>query len=531
MEFNTSSVAYFDYVDCAHFSTFEVCRMVEMLEDAVEVEDEDEEVEVEVEDEVDEEIEDEEEENIEEFEVSGDGFGFYDEGLQDENIEIGIRVQRQMDGFGPEGVRVNPELESDIDKSDELNSDHDSDCPRYSDFNVETDMINPKFVKGLIFSDRNVLKEAIKHYERVNRNLLLGVSRVPCTKARELAIEMIEGNYKGQYARIYEYLLELRTTNLGTTTIYHLDNRLFQRLYVCLEACKNGFKAGCRRIIYVDGCYLKGYFQVSLLAAVGIDANNQIYPITYATVESENYSSWSWFLDILKTDLGINDSWKALKDGVWKAARATYVREFEEAMEQLKALSVPAYNWLQKLNPAQWSRSYFDTRTKCDMLLNNICESFNKSQPFKSPIEVLKVIPQQWVQVTNMELILPPTIRRPSGRPTKKRKMEVDEVAKPKLCKKGQQANYTKCGKTGHNKRTCRGKVGANHPIRRPPPSSRQQQPERHPSSSQDQQPRRHHSSSLSLPIVVRWMRNASSSQQSSVSNPPNQESQASTRE
>ncbi|KAK8578038.1 hypothetical protein V6N13_076707 [Hibiscus sabdariffa] len=31
MEYNSSYVAYFDYVDCAHFSTFEVCRMVERL--------------------------------------------------------------------------------------------------------------------------------------------------------------------------------------------------------------------------------------------------------------------------------------------------------------------------------------------------------------------------------------------------------------------------------------------------------------------------------------------------------------------
>ncbi|KAK8483589.1 hypothetical protein V6N12_034300 [Hibiscus sabdariffa] len=145
MEYNSSFVAYFDYVDCAHFFTFEARRMDE--------------------------ADGEEEKNIEEFEVSDAEFGFDDEGLQDENIGIGIRVQRQMDSFGYDGVRVNPELGSDSDKSNELNSDHDSnsDGLRYSDFNAETDMINPKLVKGLIFSDRNVWKEAIKHYDRMNR--------------------------------------------------------------------------------------------------------------------------------------------------------------------------------------------------------------------------------------------------------------------------------------------------------------------------------------------------------------------------
>ncbi|KAA3474625.1 pentatricopeptide repeat-containing protein [Gossypium australe] len=32
---------------------------------------------------------------------------------------------------------------------------------------------------------------------------------------------------------------------------------------------------------------------------VGIDANNGIYPIAYAAVESENQASWCWFLELL----------------------------------------------------------------------------------------------------------------------------------------------------------------------------------------------------------------------------------------
>ncbi|KAK8512031.1 hypothetical protein V6N12_074715 [Hibiscus sabdariffa] len=81
-----------------------------------------------------------------------------------------------------------------------------------------------------------------------------------------------------------------------------------------------------------------------------------------------------------------------------------------------------------------------------------------------------------------MEPILPPTIMRPPRRPEEMRKNEDDEVVNPKLSKRGQQANCIKCGKTGHGKGTCKGEVGANQPIRRPPPSSQQQQPGRHPS-------------------------------------------------
>ncbi|KAL4311321.1 hypothetical protein GQ457_01G024400 [Hibiscus cannabinus] len=444
---------------------------------------------------------------------------------------------------------------------------------------------------------------------------------------------------------------------------------------------------------------------------IGIDANDGIYPIAYAVLESENYASWHCFLDILKNDLQIGSicfmsdkqkglveaiddifpnaevinyvrhlynnfkelhKGKALKDVVWKAARATYSREFEATMDQLKALYVPlAYEWIKKINPAQWSISHFSTRSKCDMFLNNLCESFNKvslearDKPILTMMEVIrtklmkKVVskreevekwpgplcgkiqkkldtinqqsfrcwatrtggeryqvqgglghqhvvdlvqhtcscrrwdlnripcihaistiqetnrkpddyvnecyhkstqiaiysnivspvkgPEQWTPVTEMEPILPPAIRRPPGRPTKKRRKEADEVNNPKLSKRGQQSNCSKCGMSGHNKRTCLGQVGANQPVRRPtpsshgpvnhhPPSNQQHQPssthQHQPSSSQQQQPQRQKLPTRRQPLAPpTQVNNLPSSQQSNVSNPPNQESQASTRD
>ncbi|KAK8554902.1 hypothetical protein V6N13_118583 [Hibiscus sabdariffa] len=50
-----------------------------------------------------------------------------------------------------------------------------------------------------------------------------------------------------------------------------------------------------RPFISVDGCFLKGYYQWYLLATVGIDANDCIYPITVAVVEAETRDSCCWF--------------------------------------------------------------------------------------------------------------------------------------------------------------------------------------------------------------------------------------------
>jgi len=62
---------------------------------------------------------------------------------------------------------------------------------------------------------------------------------------------------------------------------------------------------GCRRVIGIDGCFLKGPLKGELLSAIGRDANNQIYPIAWAVVEYENKDSWNWFLGHLQKDINI----------------------------------------------------------------------------------------------------------------------------------------------------------------------------------------------------------------------------------
>jgi hypothetical protein len=74
---------------------------------------------------------------------------------------------------------------------------------------------------------------------------------------------------------------------------------------MCLQACKKGFEF-CRPMIFLDGCFLKGMFGGHLLNAVGVDADNSIYPVACAAVESECKASWDWFLELLSIDLGID---------------------------------------------------------------------------------------------------------------------------------------------------------------------------------------------------------------------------------
>ncbi|KAK8658345.1 hypothetical protein V6N13_036553 [Hibiscus sabdariffa] len=156
------------------------------------------------------------------------------------------------------------------------------------------------------YVDPNFSHNSLKQI--VHKDWGIHVPKTKCIRTKNLAIENLNGNHKEQYAKLYAYLDELRQSNPGTTTVCKLDERKFERLYICMQAMKDGFKAGCRPIIGLDGCHLKGYYQGHLLPAVGIDADDSIYPISFAVVESENQSSWCWFLELLATDLEIENS-------------------------------------------------------------------------------------------------------------------------------------------------------------------------------------------------------------------------------
>ena len=108
-------------------------------------------------------------------------------------------------------------------------------------------------------------------------------------------------------------------------------NPRFHGLFMCLNACKEGFLNGCRPfigtwiiifptffplhlvmfgtnvlclVLGVDGCFVKLTTGQQILAATGRDGNNNIFPIAFAIVDKEDTASWSWFLTQLKYALG-----------------------------------------------------------------------------------------------------------------------------------------------------------------------------------------------------------------------------------
>ena len=101
-----------------------------------------------------------------------------------------------------------------------------------------------------------------------------------------MVLDAYYGVFTTKYYELKAYANELLRSNLGSTMRLELCRdelskamRVFKRMFVCLDACKNGWKACCRPIISLEGCFLATKFKSELLVALGRDRNEQKFPI------------------------------------------------------------------------------------------------------------------------------------------------------------------------------------------------------------------------------------------------------------
>ncbi|KAK1403298.1 MULE domain-containing protein [Heracleum sosnowskyi] len=179
------------------------------------------------------------------------------------------------------------------------------------------------------------------------------------------------------------------------------------------------FINGCRNVVGLDGCHLKGKYGGCLLSATALDGQNGLVPLGIIICKNECAENWFLFLKHLKPRLdehpvqGINfisDRQKGLREAVhklfptsphrfcfrhmyknfkshfkgsklhtmfWNAAKAYKAKHFQARMDSMMVENVKAFEYLMGENPKSWCRAFFDHNSSCEHLSNNFSESFN----------------------------------------------------------------------------------------------------------------------------------------------------------
>lgn len=140
-----------------------------------------------------------------------------------------------------------------------------------------------------------------------SRDNVIPISK--CYRGRRIALDSVLEAQSIQFGKLWDYEAELHrthkglTTELGTTDVNGVP--VFDCFYICFKEFCDTWKKCCRPVIGLDGCFLKWELNGDILAAVGRDADNRMYPIAWAVVKGENKDTWGWFVKKLKENLGL----------------------------------------------------------------------------------------------------------------------------------------------------------------------------------------------------------------------------------
>ncbi|XP_060182810.1 uncharacterized protein LOC132612727 [Lycium barbarum] len=265
-----------------------------------------------------------------------------------------------------------------------------------------------KLVNSLYISERyrdKIISEpGIRIFELQNlirKELEVYIGRTVARKARSIVLQQIMGDNVEEFKRILDYRDELLRTNSGSTCVVRLSEetfeggfKRFQSFYICFDAMKKAFKAGCRRAIRLDGCFLKGVSKGQMLVArwfVNILRHDlELGDGTGLTTLSDMQKG----LDIANKDLlpnaeqrmcarhviaNFSKKWTgiAIRNCFWRCAKSTYEQEFQKNLDHMEKLGDGINGDLWYYNIDRWSKVYFKYLSCCDSVDNNMAESFN----------------------------------------------------------------------------------------------------------------------------------------------------------
>ncbi|XP_019236079.1 PREDICTED: uncharacterized protein LOC109216384 [Nicotiana attenuata] len=262
-----------------------------------------------------------------------------------------------------------------------------------------------KHFKDKIINQLDIKLRQLQDLIRIKYGVYVGKSI--CARAKHQVMGQYLGDYKKEFARIYDYADQLRSTNPGSTVIVKTSKEtipgkeVFVGIYICLHACKVGWLEGCRNVIGFDGAFLKGVCKGELLSCIAKDGNNQMYPVAWAVLTESQGEGVTIISDMQKglvasvSELLPNvehrmcarhiwSNWKQKWKGeerrkkFWACARASFEAYLKAKIDELAELGDSKIIEELLRYPKQcWCRALFKDWSKYDSVEKNMCETFN----------------------------------------------------------------------------------------------------------------------------------------------------------
>nr|GEX11462.1 hypothetical protein CTI12_AA176900 [Tanacetum cinerariifolium] len=333
------------------------------------------------------------------------------------------------------------------------------------------------------------------------KKFLINVSLRRYKRAKQRALFDYERGLKEHYGRLWKYRQAILDSNPGSTC--KLDDEetksghyYFRRIYVCFKGVKEGWLAGCRKVIGLDGCFLKHTCRGELLVAMGRDENNQMYPIAWAVVKRllEGVTELLPNAEHRKCTRHLFANFKKKFSGVqlqclfWNVPSTTVEQLYILKMEKLKRLvemNKVARNWDHTITPSirkrlellkiaqrMWQLSGIPCVHSVAAYnhmnrdpIEGVDHCYSQQKWFEAYQFSIKPVfrTTMWKKTNNPPPPLPPILRTMPGRP-RKNMMKAQSENNLQVSKLGRKMTCTNCKETVHNKSSCK-----KEPVPKPP--------------------------------------------------------------
>ncbi|XP_021764000.1 uncharacterized protein LOC110728665 [Chenopodium quinoa] len=214
-------------------------------------------------------------------------------------------------------------------------------------------------------------------------------------RLKRYVVQEIFGGHYESYNHLPRYAEVIMSTNPGSKAFvaWHESEtiprvNLFSSIFISFAGQWQGFLAGCRPLIGVDGAHFKGNYGGILLSDVVLDGNNEIYPVAYAVgVDVALKTVWPeakrrYCCRHLSRNYKKAFPGPLMYTLFWRACNATNKFTFRKAMERLqKEGGEDVMTWFAALgHQSKWSKHRFDPNVCNDSNTSNFVESFNSTR-------------------------------------------------------------------------------------------------------------------------------------------------------